>query len=242
MEPRFQSSFIPKGPVSTAGPLSDTQVHQKTTFFGLVATVLFIVSLVLAAGSFGYDRYLLAHIGTLGTDLASARATMQPDTINELVRANQRIISTKSLLTTHTALSPFFDYLELSTLKNVRFTQFLYQVTDNGLALTMHGQAKSYTDVALQSDAFNKAGFFKGPVFSDLDLDAKGNVIFTFKATLDPSIVSYKKRLEGVIIPAVTTASTTPAALQATTTQKTVTPVVKTTATTTQKTATTTPH
>jgi hypothetical protein len=241
MEPKFQSSFIPKGPVAAAGPVSDTYGRPHASFFGIVATFLFSISLILALGVFGYERYLLAHIGTLGSDLTKARATMQPDTIRELVRSNQRLISTGDLLKKHTALSPFFDYLEEATLKNVRFTSFEYLTTDKGLVLTMHGQARSYGDVAEQSDTFNKSKMFTDPVFSDLDLDTKGNVIFAFKAGLDPAAVSYQKRLQAIIQSQVQTQALLPVASStqsvASTTTKT---AVKTTASTTQKTATTT--
>jgi hypothetical protein len=81
---------------------------------------------------------------------------------------------------------------------------------------------------------------FIDPVFSDLDLDGKGNVIFTFRAGLDPSAVSYSKRLESLVPPAQpagqtqTVGTTTPAGTASSTPVKTVT------ASTTQKTATTT--
>ncbi len=230
MEPKFQSSFIPKGPVAAAGSVAETYGRPHASFFGIVATFLFTISIILSLGVFGYERYLLAHIGTLGSDLTKARASMQPEVINELVRANQRIISTNDLLKKHTALSPFFDYLETATLKNVRFTSLEYLTTDRGIVLTMHGQARSYGDVAEQSDSFNKSKIFIDPVFSDLDLDTKGNVIFTFKAGLDASAVSYKKRLEGLIVPAM------PVIVPVATS----TPVKTVTGTTTQKTATTT--
>jgi hypothetical protein len=253
MDPKFQSSFIPKGPVATGSPLTESYGRTHTTLFAFISTTVFVISVVLAVGIFGYDRYLLAHIGTLGNDLTAAKQSLQPDTINALVRANQRILSTKTLLSQHVALSPFFDYLETATLKNVRFTQFLYETTDKGIQVTMHGMARSYTDVALQSDAFNKAGFIIGPVFSDLNLDAKGNVIFAFRATLDPSIVSYKKRLEGQpvatgTLPQQTIATSTPVltastTLKTTTAQKTATSTtLKLTSTTTSKTSTSTAH
>ncbi len=211
--------------MAAATPLAGQYGKQKTSIFGFIAMLLFIISIVLALGVFGYERYLLSDIGTMGNNLNSARSSLEPDVIKELVSANKRIIGTRTLLMKHTALTPFFDYLESATLKNVRYTQFLYATTNKGIELTMHGQARSYQDVALQSDAFNSSGIFTSPVFSDLDLDAKGNVVFTFRATLDPAVVSYKKRLQSlppVAAPVVAqVASSTPKV--ATTTQKTAT-------------------
>src|SRR5690348_11946902 len=111
-EPKFQSSFIPKGPVATASPLVTQYAKPKTTIYGLIATLLFVITILLSLGVFGYERYLLSSIGTMGDNLSSARASLQPDTIQTLVNANKRIIGTKTLLANHTALTPFFDYLE----------------------------------------------------------------------------------------------------------------------------------
>lgn len=239
MEPKFQSSFIPKGPVASANPLMPA-ARSNRTFLGTIAVFAFVVSLLLAGAVFGYGRYLLSHIGTLGGDLNQAKAALQPDVIAELVSTNTRISSTRQLLQKHVSLSPFFDFLEASTLKNVRFNDFNYTADTKGvIALSMKGQARSYGDVAQQSDTFAKSSFLKDPLFSDLGLDEKGNVTFSFSATIDASAVSYQKRFEGqpaasqtVISPS---ASSTSAV--ATSTATTTRPV---TATTTPKTATTT--
>jgi len=224
-EPKFQSSFIPKGPIAAASPLAAQYGKPKTTLFGFIGTTLFVLSVILAVGIFGYERYLLSDIGTMGDSLTNARATLEPDTIKQLVSANKRIIGTRALLQQHTALTPFFDFLESNTLKNVRFTQFLYATDNKGIEITMQGQARSYQDVALQSDAFNRSGIFLNPVFSDLDLDSKGNVTFTFRAELDPATVSYKRRLDDMSaapLQATSTAATSTAAvITATSTAKT---------------------
>lgn len=235
MEPKFQSSFIPKGPVATANPLAAQYTKPKTAIFGFLATVIFILTLAAAIGVFAYDRYLLSSIGTMGENLANARATLQPDTIQELVRVDRRILGTRQLLSRHTALSPFFDYLENATLRNMRFTEFKFTQTDKGLEVMMKGQARSYSDVALQSEAFNKSKIFADPVFSDLELDAKGNVTFTFRALLDQAAVSYKKRIDGVPVGVSTSTAARITAPVATSTQ----PVATSTATTTRQTTAT---
>jgi hypothetical protein len=234
MEPKFQSSFIPKGPIATASPISTPQSKPKTALFGFLGMLLFVISLILAVGAFAYDRYLLSSIGTMGENLASARASLQPDTIKELVNADKRIIATRGLLSRHTALTPFFDFLETATLKSVRFTEFSFDRTDKGIEVILKGQARGYSDIALQSDAFNKSKIFTNPVFSDLELDPKGNVTFSFHAFLDPAAVTYKRRIDGMPI-----GSTQPAnnaiPLQASTTQAVSTTTQKTATTTTQK-------
>ncbi len=55
----------------------------------------------------------------------------------------------------------------------------------------MNGTARSFNAVALQSDAFGKSSIFKDPIFSNLNLDQEGDVVFDFSAVIDPVRVSY---------------------------------------------------
>jgi len=216
MEPKFQSSFIPKGPIAAASPLAAQYVKPKKTILGLLSSTLFVIAIVLSIGVFGYTYYLRSNIAKMGRDLEAARATLQPDTVKELVNANKRIIGIETLLKKHTALSPFFDFLENTTLKTVRFTDFGYVTDAKGITIDMKGEARSYTDVALQSDAFNRSGVFKNPVFSNLNLNTKGNVTFSFKAQIDPSTVLYSKYIQtqpaAAALPAMSAVATTTAA------------------------------
>ncbi len=212
MDPKFQSSFIPKGPVTTSGVASLAEKKKGRGFFGFLATVIFILAIVTALAVFGYNLYLSSNIAKMGSDLTTARASLDPDVINQISRLNSRIISTQELISKHTILSPFFDFLESSTLKSLRWTSFKYATTKDGLSLIMEGQARGYSALALQAEIFNKTKYIKSPLFSNLILDDKGNVTFAFFATLDPSIVSYKKSLEStpaIMVPVVSTSTST---------------------------------
>ena len=212
MDPKFQSSFIPKGPVASAGSINPADRNKGRSFFGFVATIIFVLSVVAALGVFGYSLYLSSNIAKMGNDLTTAKASLDPTTINQISRLNSRIISTQTLLAQHTVVSPFFDFLETSTLKTLRWTSFDYTVTSKGIQLNMQGQAQGYNALALQSDIFNKTSFIKSPLFKNLTLDNSGNVTFEFTATLDPSIISYKNYVtnSGVIASPSTASSTTP--------------------------------
>ncbi|MDB5266954.1 MAG: protein of unknown function with transrane region [Parcubacteria group bacterium] len=196
MEPKFQSSFIPKGPMAAAASFSPGPRKQSKSLLGFLGKVIFILAVIGAVGVFAYSKYLESSIDRKGADLEAARATLEPETIKELTRLNARMTSTKELLAKHTVMSPLLDYLETSTVRNVRFTSFQFAGSDKGLSLTMKGQARGYAAVALQAETFNQSKYFKIPIFSDLALDEKGNVVFSFKGGLDPTVVSYKKQLE----------------------------------------------
>ncbi|MBX4198977.1 hypothetical protein KW800_01725 [Candidatus Parcubacteria bacterium] len=202
MQPQFQSSFIPKGPVATTGTATRVSQGADRSLLGTLAVLVFVISVVLSVGVFGYEKYLDSRINAMNGDLAAARATLKPEVITDISRLDQRLVATQVLLNKHIVLSPLFDYLENATLKGVRFTEFQYLTTEQGLTLNMRGEAKGYAAVSLQAQVFNKSPYMKQPIFSDLDLDDKGNVTFSFKVKLDPSIVSYKKLVNDV--PAVT--------------------------------------
>lgn len=211
MDPKFQSSFIPKGPVMSSGMANLSNQNKGKGFFGFLASLIFILAIVAAAGVFGYNLFLTSNIAQMGNDLTTARASLDPDTINQISRLNSRIISTQALLSKHVVLSPLFAFLETSTLKSVRWTNFNYGMTKDGLQLIMQGQAVGYSALALQSDVFNKSKYIKSPLFTNLTLDDKGNVTFAFTAILDSSIVSYKTFLDSnpIAMPTITVSTST---------------------------------
>lgn len=230
MEPKFQSTFIPKGNFAAQG---NAQVAFKPakerSFLGFIAFIIFLVAIVATAGVFGYAWYLSYDIGKMGTDLETSRASVEPETVNSLIHADERLSSTKKLLSTHTVLSPLFDFLEANTLKTVRFNEFSFVANEKGYDLVLKGEAASYQALALESALLSGSPSIKNPVFSDLRLNNQGNVTFSFTAQLDPKLIAYASTISKM--PA---ASTTPAVLTSTSTS--------TSATTTQsRAATTTP-
>ena len=211
MEPKFQSSFIPKGPISSAIPGAPMgRKTQEKSLFSFLAWIIFNISVVLALGMFGYKFYLKYSIDQMGVDLENARATLQSEVISELTRLDNRITSSRELILAHQNLSPLFEFLEVSTPRTVRFSDFRYSMTPQGLELSMTGEARGYTALASQSDIFNKSQYFKDSIFSNLKLNTKGDVIFSFRAVVDPSLVSYQREVEriGALAPTATSTAT----------------------------------
>ena len=194
MEPKFQSSFIPKNPAAfTSAGATIGQKVEGRGLLSLLATVVFAISILLAIGVFGYKFYLKYNIDKMGADLEKARATLQSETIDELTRLDDRLTLAKDLIANHQALTPLFEFLEISTPVSVRFSDFHYSTTDQGLELFMRGEARGYAALALQADIFDKSQYLRDFIFSNLSLNERGDVTFSFKATVDPNIVSYEK-------------------------------------------------
>lgn len=195
MEPKFQSSFIPRGPAASNLSSGGAPIVRRTQrdIFSLLATTIFTISLLFGIGVFGYKFFLNYRIKAMGAELEAARAALDPDTVNELIRLNARLVSTKELLESHRIISPVFDFLEASTPANVRYTDFNFNMTSRGLELTLRGEARGYSTLAAASDLFNRSPYFSNPVFGDLSLDERGSVIFALTTDVEPSLLSYER-------------------------------------------------
>ena len=191
MEPKFQSSFIPKGPLATSGTATKVSRQSDKSLLATLAVFIFVLSVLLSLGGFGYEWYLKKSLVEMSGSLKEAEASLDPDTINEISNLDQRIISTKNIIDNHKIISPFFSYLEASTVSLVRFTEFRYESINSELSLSVRGESKGYSALALQSQIFNTSKYIKDVIFGDLSLNEKGDVNFSFKAKLDPSIISY---------------------------------------------------
>lgn len=220
MEPKFQSSFIPRSSVSSSAPNTPlARPPRERDFFSFVAFAIFTLSIILAVGVFGYKFFLNYRIGAMGEELEEARSALAPETVTELIRLNARLASTGGLVRNHRIISPVFDFLELSTPESIRYTDFSYSSSNKGLELTLRGEARGYASLAAAAEVVNQSNYFQNASFSELRLDERGNVVFSMKATLEPALLSYERFVETAgVLPQ------TPVSPVATTTSATTTP------------------
>lgn len=152
------------------------------------------MALAVAAGVFLYRALLQKQVDQEKTDLIAARdALVDPKWIAEVKRLDLRLKTSRTLLASHTVVTPVFEMLQRSTLKTVRFLSFDFSTGAGSVtAVSMKGEANSYSSVALLSDSFNLEKGWREPLFSDLALNPTGTVNFSFKGSVDPSLVLYK--------------------------------------------------
>lgn len=195
--PQSQSSFIPKKPV-TSGAFS----KHSTGLFPFIADLIFVVALVGTLLVFVYSKYLEGSISKMETSLTEARTSLDPSLINQLYRSDLRIVSIKELIKKHTSLSSFFELLQVKTLQNVSFNSFAFNADDSGaITLYMKGNAKNYATLALQAKVLELDDNFINPVFSDLNLNDRGEVVFVLKSHLNPKAISYVAHLDDAALP-----------------------------------------
>ncbi len=195
MEQNFQTSFIPKKPMMMEEPTSTRKPIGFLTIFAIFA----VVAIALASlGLYFYKGMLQQNITKMDADLVLAKGRFEPDTINKLQVLGKRLASSNEVLGKHIAVSPIFEELQKITMKTVRFTKFSYELgTDKSpnIKVVMSGQAIGYRSIALQGDLLSKNKNFIDPVFSNLSLDDKGNVLFDLEFSVDQNFVDYKQML-----------------------------------------------
>jgi len=206
MDPKFQTSFIPKKPMVGGQGGAKSPIN----LFSLLATVLFITALALSGGAYFYQRLLFNQLIENKASLERAKDAFDPDTINEIIRLDTRIETAKKLLDSHIAVTPLFDFISSITLQSVRFRDFTFSyLGEDQIQVQMRGIGQNYASVALQSDLFNEQKSLKNTMVGDVALDPKGIVGFSVSTIIDPSVISYDKSLGSSEAPIEESAGTT---------------------------------
>ncbi len=195
MEQNFQTSFIPKKPIV----VERAKPKAPVGFFTVIAIFIFLSMVLVLGGLYFYKQLLVKSIVTMENNLNLAKNRFEPAKINQLQSLDRRLKASNEVLSKHIAVSPIFQILQDITLKTVRYTNFSYTVgADNTsrVSVKLGGLAVGYRSVALQADLYAKNKVLIDPVFSNLALDDKGNVLFDLDFYVDPSVVNFKQALQ----------------------------------------------
>ncbi len=203
MDQNFQTSFIPKK------ALAEDRVERpkSVSIFLFLGTILLIASIIGAGFVYFYKTTVERKIVQQKADLQKAEGAFEGDFIQELQTIDRRINAASEVLSNHIIVSPIFDALSQSTLKSIQFTKFSYNVVGSGTSaevrVQMSGRATGYTAVAIESDELTKNKYIKDPVFSNLNLDDQGNILFELTFSVDPKLVLFNeviaKQMSGTI-------------------------------------------
>ncbi|MFM7088471.1 MAG: hypothetical protein ACKOW9_02990 [Candidatus Paceibacterota bacterium] len=193
MEQNFQTSFIPKKPVVQ----ERTETSSKPVGFFMIFSILILLSVLVGYGGlYFYQASLTQRIASKQKALDLAKNRFEPGRLAELKTLDRRLRAANMVLDGHIAVSPIFEILQDTTMKTIRYTSFAYELRENGVVFVkMTGEANGYRSIALQADILSKNTDVVDPVFSNLALDAKGNVLFDLAFGVSKSLVSYKENL-----------------------------------------------
>lgn len=196
MEQNFQTSFMPKKPM-----VEERVVTSRPTIgiLSILSVFIFFTMIVGTVALFLYKGILTRNIVTMESDLNLAKDRFEPSKIVQLQVLDKRLKASNEILSKHIAISPIFKALQAITMKTISYTKFSYSFNDSNntkIMIKMSGVAIGYKSVALQSDLFTENKYFIDPLFSNLSLDDKGNVVFDLEFSVDPNFVDYKKVLD----------------------------------------------
>lgn len=206
MEPQFKTSFIPKKPI--AGPLPGSAVSRLAgvNFLTLLATVIFLAAVLFGVGIVLYNSQLERQIANQVQTLKDVQESFEPNFIAQATRLNKRIVAAERLLERHVSPSAIFAELEQSTLQTISLNNFTFaDNVDGKVMIRASGEGDSFRSIVLQSDQFGKSGYMRDVLFSGLEPNTNNNVDFTFEATLDPKLISYR----GTVAPTLETSTDT---------------------------------
>lgn len=191
MEPQFQSSFIPKKPLTSEGVRGQSGVN----LFLIIALSVFVLAAAGSAGVFLGNRYLTQQLNNDKKVLAHDEEAFDPNTVRQLIKLSNRLLIAKGVLDNHTAPSAIFSLIEKLTIQSIRFKSFDFSFSDEaGAKLSMRGQAEGFNAIAYQADVFGKNRFVRNPVLTDLTLERDGTVSFNFTSSINPELITYTGR------------------------------------------------
>ncbi len=189
MENTFQTSFIPKKPITPTKKKSS----KPRNLFLVIATILLILSVIAGGGLFLYKEKLSQDRRTKSNSLATIRNNFEEEAIKELRDYSNRMKTAKTILDNHIVLSPLFGLLSEITIPQVQYNSFKHSVSEKGYSVKLDGLALDYRSIALQADMFNdpRGKYFKSVLFSNLNKDLTGKVKFNLEFEVEPSLLSY---------------------------------------------------
>lgn len=187
MASNFQSSFIPKEPIT-----EEVFKKKKAGFVGVLVVSIFISSIVIAAAMYVYEKIIKDDIQSLQMQLAEAEKSIDKKTINEISLFSKKLTLAKTLVLKHKVISNFLETLSGATVGTVQFSSLSYgNLEKDQLAVSLRGKATSYASIALQEDVFSKEKYFKSVLFSNMNLADQGMVSFDLNILVDPQIALY---------------------------------------------------
>lgn len=184
-------SFIPK-----KNDIVDKKTAKPVDFTFVIALLIFIIAIIFSLSEVLYKKYLEKNINNSSIILERERSNFDSGSVNVFSRLSKRLSSSEELLENHIDLLGLFEELQKNTLVNIRFESLEIKLTDKGADIFMEGLARNYAAIVLQSDRFGENPFIINPIFSNLDVNDIGDITFSFEASLDKDLISYKKRIQ----------------------------------------------
>ncbi len=189
MEPKFQTTFIPKSPVVSGTKEVFSEPQGKVTLLSILAMIVFMASILASGGLFLYTKVQEKSLADLKASMSLEKESFNESIIKDLILASDQIKAVKNLLDNHLILSNIFAVLQSSTIQNINFTEISFETKNEGFVkVSFKGLTTSYDYIAKQSELFKSTGFLNEVSFHNIEVDKDGNLVF--EGTLSVNIES----------------------------------------------------
>lgn len=166
-------TYLPRSSFAQGSEGIPTQVKKKQTIqiVGVLGTFMLIVSVLSVGGMYFYERHLNIQLGTLKAELDSFNHEENENKMTEIKEYDEKLISARSLLDNHVAISRLFGIIGNSTKETIRFTSLEYTY-DPGfeVELTLVGDTKELESVVLQKMQFIRDSLFSNFLVEDISV------------------------------------------------------------------------
>jgi hypothetical protein len=190
MEPKFNTSFIPKESLETKTTRTPPQKRAKSNpAYGIgfgITMVMAVVAIAVTVGIFLYAHVVKTGIAEKQAQLVESYATLDENIILDLRTLDARLRGAEQIIENHVAMSHFFTLLEQYTLRRgLRYTSmnFSYEAGENP-TVGLSGEAEVLSNVALQMDAFHDSGAFETVVLRGVQRGGEELATFSISLTL----------------------------------------------------------
>ena len=191
---QFTTTFIPKKPLGATPTGGGVPVSRPVGLLSTISTVLFFLTIAIAAGVYFYHQYETRNVAVLGESVERVQKAFEPQLITQLQSLDQQLRNANTLVRNHTVVSPVFSLLESSTLRQVKFSKFDFTLDESGNALVkMSGEADNYRSIAQQSDLLGANSFLKDAIFSNFFLTSTGRISFDLSFGMRPEFLDFEK-------------------------------------------------
>lgn len=191
METKFQTSFIPKKPITQQVTVSS---GSSVSVFFLIAVVLFIGSICAAGGIVVWQKQLNAKQLVLKGNLDKQKKQFDSDFLSVLKQKTAKIAVAKELLNNHLSASDIFNMIGAITVENTRYKSFHMTYdpkSGKSVELSLGGEAKNYETIAYQADVLAENKYLHNAYLSSPQLQTNGYVNFNLTGTIEPRDIKY---------------------------------------------------
>lgn len=167
--------------------------NRTTGVWGVLATIIFILSFGSLGVIYGYSFFLENRIKANNDRLAEVRRDFNPELVEELLKFDIIEEKTKDFISRYPSTFLFLRALGNSTASGISYNDLSYNFNPNQGIVTFSatGESVSYGALDFQERFFNQEGVIINTVFNNFSLNNQGNINFNLEGSVNKQAMSY---------------------------------------------------